>query len=128
MSAENKYSIFLKGLRFHSPVGVLEQERIVGNDILVDISLEYPFRKAMETDDIGDTLNYASVFNIIKEEAAKPVKLLEKPAGNISAHLFATFPGIGSMDIRITKSNPPMGADSDGAGIEIHLINPKTEG
>lgn len=127
MRAETKFSVFLKGLKFHSPIGVMEQERIVGNDILVDICLEYPFRKAMDTDDVADTLNYASVYTIIKEETARPAKLLEKLAGNISSHLFATFPRIVSMDIRITKLNPPIGADSDGAGIEIHLINPKTE-
>lgn len=127
MREESRHSVFLKGLRFHSPVGVMEQERVVGNDIIIDIRMDYPFQKAMESDDVDDTLNYASVFQVVKEEAARPVKLLEKLAGNISARLLTAFPAITAIDMRITKLNPPMGTDSEGAGIEIHLINPKTE-
>lgn len=82
----------------------------------------------MESDDVYDTLNYASVYQVIKKEAARPVKLLEKLAGNISTRLLTAFPAITAIDMRITKLNPPIDANSEGnCGIEIHLINPKTE-
>lgn len=122
----NNTFIFLRGLRFHSPVGVLGQEKIVGNDIVVDIRIGYPFSQALSSDDVADTLNYAEVYEIIKQEASQPVNLLERLAGKISDRLWQTYPEIASIDLRITKSNPPMGADVDGAGVEIHLINTKT--
>ena len=31
-----------------------------------------------------------------------------------------TFPEVTSIDLKLTKLNPPMGADCDGAGVEIH--------
>ena len=37
------------------------------------------------------------------------------------------FPNDSSIDLKLVKLNPPMGADSDGAGVELHLINDKTE-
>ena len=42
--------IFLKNIRFHAYHGVLEQENTVGNDYLVNLSLEYDFTRAMQTD------------------------------------------------------------------------------
>lgn len=81
MREESRHSVFLKGLRFHSPIGVMEQERVVGNDIIIDIRMDYPFQKAMESDDVYDTLNYASVYQVIKKEAARPVKLLRNLPG-----------------------------------------------
>lgn len=122
----NNTFIFLRGLRFHSPVGVLGQEKIVGNDIVVDIRIGYPFSQALSSDDVADTLNYAEVYEIIKQEVSQSVNLLERLAGKISDKLWQTYPEIASIDLRITKSNPPMGADGDGAGVEIHLINTKT--
>lgn len=123
----NNTFIFLRGLQFHAPVGVLEQEKVVGNDIVVDIRIGYPFSKAMQNDNLDYTLNYAEVYNIIKRDVSVPVALLERLAGKIASDLQESFPDIKSLDIRITKKNPPMGADCDGAGVEIHLINTKTQ-
>lgn len=122
----NSHMIFIRDLRFHSPVGVLDQERVVGNDIKVDLRLGYPFAKAMESDDVADTLNYAEVYELIRKIVSEPVKLLERLAGKISERLLEEYPNITSIDLSITKLNPPMGADCGGAGVEIHLINPKT--
>lgn len=119
--------VFLRGMRFHSPVGVLEQEKSVGNDIIVDLRIGYPFDKSMQDDDLSGTINYACVYDAVKEEAAQPVNLLERLGGKIASRLQKDFPLITSIDMRITKKNPPMGADCDGAGVEIHLINSKTE-
>lgn len=118
--------VCLKGLRFHAPVGVLDLEKIVGNDILVDLKIGYPFSRAMKSDDVADTLNYAEVYTAVREEVAEPVNLLERLAGKIADRLLSDFPLITSIDMRITKENPPMGLDGAGAIIEIHLINPKT--
>ena len=40
--------------------------------------------------------------------------------------LFSDFPEIQKLQLSITKVNPPMGADSDGAGVEVVLTNDKT--
>ena len=73
----------------------------------------------MQTDDVADTLNYAEVYNIIKEEMNVPSKLIEHVAGRITDHLMASYADITSITLRITKLNPPMGADCNGAGVEI---------
>lgn len=118
--------IYLRNVRFHAFHGVLPQEGIVGNDYLVNLVLDYDFSSAMQTDDLQGTLNYAEVYLKVREEMAVPSKLLEHVAGRIAYRLFSDFPEIQKLQLSITKVNPPMGADSDGAGVEVVLTNDKT--
>ena len=118
--------IYLRNVRFHAFHGVLPQEGIVGNDYLVNLVVDYDFSSAMKTDDLQGTLNYAEVYQKVREEMAVPSKLLEHVAGRIAHRLFSDFPEIQKLQLSITKVNPPMGADSDGAGVEVVLINDKT--
>ena len=118
--------IYLRNVRFHAFHGVLPQEGIVGNDYLVNLVLDYDFSSAMKTDDLQGTLNYAEVYQKVREEMAVPSKLLEHVAGRIAHRLFSDFPVIQKLQLSITKVNPPMGADSDGAGVEVVLTNDKT--
>lgn len=118
--------IYIRNVRFHAFHGVLPQEGIVGNDYLVNLVLDYDFSSAMQTDDLQGTLNYAEVYQKVREEMAVPSKLLEHVAGRIAHRLFSDFPEIQKLQLSITKVNPPMGADSDGAGVEVVLTNDKT--
>ena len=58
--------ILLRGVRFHAFIGVGEQERCVGNDYILDLRIGYSLANAMESDDVMDTLNYAEVYDLIK--------------------------------------------------------------
>lgn len=118
--------IYLRNVRFHAFHGVLPQEGIVGNDYLVNLVLDYDFSSAMKTDELQGTLNYAEVYQKVREEMAVPSKLLEHVAGRIAHRLFSDFPEIQKLQLSITKVNPPMGADSDGAGVDVVLTNDKT--
>ena len=120
-------SIFIDNLRLHACHGVLEQERRVGGDFIVSLRVHYNIVRAMETDDVADTLSYADLCQLVTIEMAKPSRLLEHVAGRIARKVFESFPLATALDLRLTKANPPMGADCSGAGVELHLINDKTE-
>ena len=81
----------------------------------------------MQSDEVGDTLNYAALYEVVKTEMMQPSHLLEHVAGRIVSAIEKQFPLVTSIDLELTKQNPPMGADCEGAGVEIHLINNKTE-
>ena len=118
--------IYLKNVRFHAYHGVLQQERIVGNDYVVNLVVDYDFTSAMETDELFATINYAELYEIIKEEMAISSKLLEHVVGRIGKRLFSEYSAIRQIQLAITKENPPFGADCDGAGVEVVLTNDKT--
>ena len=126
MKIESSY-ISLRNVRFHAFHGLMPQEGRVGADFLVNLRVGYPLGKAMQSDEVGDTLDYAALYALVKAEMAVPSKLLEHVAGRIVSAIEAAFPPVTSIDLELTKLNPPMGADCDGAGVEIHLINDKTE-
>jgi dihydroneopterin aldolase len=119
--------IFIDNLRLHAFHGVLPQENRVGGDYLVTLRVHYNILRAMETDDVADTLNYAGLCRLVEREMACPSRLLEHVAGRIAQAVFSNYPQSTGLDLRLTKLNPPMGADCSGAGVEIHLINDKTQ-
>lgn len=118
--------ISLSGLRFFARHGVLPQERETGGEFLVSVRAKYPLDKALESDNVADTLNYAEIFEIINKEMQKPSCLLEHVAGRIGRSIFMNMPQIEALDISVAKTNPPMGADIGSASVELHLINDKT--
>ena len=112
--------IFLRQVRFYAFHGVLPQEQRVGGDYVVSVKVGYPLAAAAESDEVSDTLDYAVLYALVKREVAQPSKLLEHVAGRIIAATVAAFPPTLTVDVELTKLNPPMGADSEGAGVEMH--------
>ena len=113
--------VYIKNLRMHAYHGVLEQERSVGNDYVVNVSVGYPWETAMMTDSVSDTLNYAALADIITEEMSVPSALLEHVAGRIVKRIQREFPKTESIRLDIRKSAPPMSQDTDGCGVVIEV-------
>ena len=118
-----KTAIFLDEVRFHAFHGVMPQERAVGADFTVSLRVEYDFTKAAESDVLDDTISYAEIYEVVKSEMEQPSQLLEHVALRIVKAVAARWHRIDTIDLRLAKDNPPMGADCKGAGVEIHFIN-----
>ena len=95
----------------------------MGGEFIVDLRVHYNIYKAMETDRVEDTISYADLCDIVKREMAQPSALLEHVAGRIAKTVIQTYPTVESVWLRLTKVNPPMGADCSGAGVELEVIN-----
>ena len=115
--------IFIKKMHFHAFHGVMEQERNVGGEYAVDVKIKANLSKAIKTDVVSDTIDYSVVYQIVKKIMEEPSALLEHVAGRMAESLFARFPQTKEIGIRITKINPPMGADCQGAGVELFFSN-----
>lgn len=66
------------------------------------------------------SVSYADIYAALKEEMELPSKLLEHVCGRIVKRLFRDFRKIREIEIKLAKRNPPMGADIDSAGVEMH--------
>ena len=95
----------------------------MGADFLLDVRVGYPLAKAMQSDEVDDTLDYAALYDLVAHELQQPSKLLEHVAGRIVSAVGEQFPKVSSIHLKITKKNPPMGADCDGAGVEVIIEN-----
>ncbi|MBQ7440534.1 MAG: dihydroneopterin aldolase [Prevotella sp.] len=111
--------ITLSGLRFHAYHGVMAQERQAGGDFLVDLQVMCDLEKAVHSDDLSDTLNYGTLYDLVHQEMMQPSQLLEHVAGRIAQRVFDGFPQVENVVITVTKVNPPMGADLKGASVTL---------
>lgn len=119
--------IHLRRLRFHAYHGVEAQERLTGNDYEVNLRLRVDVSHAMVSDNVDDTVNYASVYDLVAYEMGIPARLVEHVAYRIGRQIMSRWTSVQEVEIQLIKRNPPMGADCEGAGVELHLINNKTE-
>lgn len=106
-------------MRLHAYHGVLEQERRTGNDYEVTLRVDYPADDCLVSDDVNDTLSYAILADIIREEMAVVSNLVEHVAGRIVRRITDSYPSASAVYIKLTKIAPPMHADCDGAGVEL---------
>ena len=126
MKIKSSY-ITLTNVRFRALHGVLPQERRVGGDYTLTLRVGFDVSRAVQSDDVADTLNYATLYEMARQEMAIPSRLLEHVAGRIGQRVLSEWPEVTTVDLTLTKENPPMGADCDGASVELHLINDKTQ-
>ena len=101
--------IEIEGMEFYAYHGHYEEEQIVGNRFLVDLKIETDCRKAAESDEIEDAVNYQTAYKIIKSEMQKKSNLLENIAGRIVDALYENLDNMKSVSVKLSKMNPPMG-------------------
>ena len=104
--------IMLRGLTFFAFHGVLLEERQQGNRFVVDLVLEADISRAVCTDNLDDTVNYAEVYEVVRREMAVPSQLLEHVCGRIATALLDAFAPLQRVRVSVTKRNPPI----EGAG------------
>lgn len=109
--------IELEAMKFYAWHGVSPQETRVGNTFVVNLKLTAPLEKAVASDNLEDTVNYAVVYEVVKKEMAVPSKLLEHAAGRIIKRLKDTFPLLLAIELKLSKLNPPFGGDVYSASV-----------
>jgi len=114
--------IILEGLEFHAYHGVYPHERDSGNWFEVDIAIETDFSDGARTDELSGTVNYETLFRIIKEEMEKPSKLLETVAAGIADNVLLQLPKVTSVELKISKLNPPIGGKCRKAAISLRTV------
>lgn len=114
--------VYVKNLRIHAYHGVLPHENIVGQDFIVSARCGVDISSSMENDMLEVALDYGVLYRLIEREMAQTSQLVEHVAGRIAHCVFDDFPNVTSLDLTITKLNPPFGADCEGAGVEIHVV------
>ncbi len=107
-------------MRFHAYHGVLPQEKIIGGDFAVNLLIEVDLTDACNSDDVDDTINYADVYDLVKEEMNIASQLLEHIAGRIYRRIIVEYPKVLSLEVAVAKLNPPINGEMEKAEIVIN--------
>ena len=100
-------TVHLHNLHFNSFHGIHEEEKILGNEYLIDASVEFHEEKEVITS-IHDTINYEDIYNIIKERMSVPSPLLETVVMEIGNEIHNEFPQVRSINISLKKCIHPL--------------------
>lgn len=101
--------VALEGMEFYAYHGFYQEEREVGNKYVVDVSLKTNFSKAATSDDLEGTVNYETVYEIVKAQMAISNKLLESICKKIIDSIFKSLPSVLELTVSVAKQNPPIG-------------------
>ncbi|GHT23931.1 7,8-dihydroneopterin aldolase [Bacteroidia bacterium] len=95
-------------MEFYAFHGCLPQERQDGNRFLVDLELETGMDAARQSDSLDDTVDYAKVYEVVRQEMEIPSNLLEHVSARILERALAGFPQIQRAKVTVCKLNPPV--------------------
>ena len=112
--------IVLEGMRFYGFHGVNPEERVLGQEYLVDLTVEMDLRNAGRSDRLEDTISYAHIYRAVKDVMeGEPRNLLEAAAQSIADRVLSEFP-VDSVTVRVKKPHPPIrGSMIESATVEI---------
>ncbi len=112
--------IFFREMMFYGYHGAFPEENKLGQRFLVDLELALSLAPAGETDDLGKTVDYGEVYQLVQAEVeGKPYALIEALAEGIARRLLDTFPLLKEVTVRVTKPDPPIPGHYRSVGVEI---------
>jgi len=100
--------IELLGLEFFAYHGVYSSERKAGNNFIVNLTVLGDFHKAIESDNLEDTINYESLYEVVKKEMAMASNLIEHVAGRILDSVANEHEDIKEITVSVEKLRPPI--------------------
>ena len=111
----------MEGLEFHAYHGIYPHERSSGNKFEVDVSVDTRFDEVAFRDDLSGTINYETVYVVVREEMEKPSKLLESVAHAIAARILDAFESAMRVEVTLSKFNPPIGGVCRKAKVSVRI-------
>lgn len=112
--------IIIKGLKVFAYHGVNPEEKVDGQNFILDITAYKNLKKAGETDNIDDTVSYAKILKTaVKVLNEDKYDLLEKVAQRVAQQIFLEFDSIKAIDVCLKKPESPIKADFEYVGVEI---------
>lgn len=111
-------TISLTQLRFFAYHGVYAEEKKTGNQFEVDLVVSYIPSSGIITD-ISDTINYVSLYELVKKEMQQPRGLLETLVMEITEKIHLQYPVVKKIELSIIKSQPPIVGFTGKTGIRF---------
>ena len=112
-------TIHLRGLEFYAYHGVLPEEQILGTRFLIDMDLFVDLSQAGSSDQVGDTVHYGEVYQVIKAcVTGGRHQLIEHLAEEIAQRVLGQF-SCTSVRVEVHKPQAPIPGIFRDVSVEI---------
>jgi dihydroneopterin aldolase len=103
MAENNFMRISLNDVHFFGHHGIYEEEKILGNTFIVNLYVDLiPAENIIKN--ISETIDYVTLFELVKARMAKPTPLLETIVTELAETILKDFTLVHTVFVKITKS------------------------
>jgi 7,8-dihydroneopterin aldolase/epimerase/oxygenase len=120
MAITHRFSISLNQLRFYAAHGLYAGEALAGSEYLVEVHMA--FESETPVDKLEQTINYATVYDMVKQRMEMPTGLLECIAQDIAMGIHQIDQRVNRVEVSIQKCNPPIEHFSGAVSVSCTLI------
>lgn len=107
-------------MAFYGYHGVFPEETRLGQRFVIDLCVEADLKKAGETDELADSINYGEIYQVCKAVVeGKPYKLIEALAEKIAEEILVEFQTISQVTVTAIKPDPPIPGHYESVSVEI---------
>lgn len=114
-----KAVIELENMEFRAGHGCYDLEKKVGNRFLVSLRIEAEIGDAAVRDDLSGSINYLTVYELVRDEMARPSNILENVAKRIIDTIKKSFPQVISLSAKVSKLAPPLGGKIEKVSVTL---------
>ena len=112
--------ILIRNLKIFAYHGVNPEEKVQGQNFILDIDAFVDISVPCKTDNVDDTVSYAEIIEeTIRIFTSRKDDLVERAAERVSEGLFERFEKIQALRILLKKPDAPIDADFEYVGVEI---------
>ena len=113
-------TVVLNRIELYGSIGVALEEKSGKQRYWITIELDADLRRAGETDELEDTIDYAAVFRVCEQSMrSEDCDLLGTFADKLASLLLTRFPLAERVSLEILKPDAPIEGTFDSVGIRI---------
>jgi 7,8-dihydroneopterin aldolase/epimerase/oxygenase len=117
--------IILKGMPFFGYHGVLAEETVMGQRFIVNVELSVDLSRPGVSDTVADTVNYAEVYQLVKQIVeGPPRKLIEAVAERIASEVLGHYTMVKSVMVEVEKPGAPIPGIFEQVSVKINRYQP----
>ena len=109
--------IYLKNIKIYAYHGCMEEEKKIGSNYLINLTVHADLSMSCKSDELKDTVDYVALLDLVKKQMKTRSNLLENVADRVVNKIISQFPSVKRAVVKIAKLNPPINGDVDGVVI-----------
>jgi dihydroneopterin aldolase/2-amino-4-hydroxy-6-hydroxymethyldihydropteridine diphosphokinase len=112
--------LIISGLKLFAYHGVNPEEKANGQNFLLDLLLTLDLSRASQTDNLADTVNYATVIKVVTASFTFGRRDLIERAAEVAADaVLSAFPAVCAVELTVKKPEAPVSAQIDFAACRL---------
>ena len=112
--------IIIKDIKIFAYHGVLKEEKVLGQNFIINLEMYTSLKKAGKSDSIDDTVNYAEIYEKVEKIAkSKSYDLIEALAEDISI-MVLEYEMINNVKVEVQKPSVAINGNLAYSAVEIY--------